>query len=111
MFPKGFFPLADTGRRVGGLQADQGSSFQAMRQKLEDTIAIVGRDPAVASVSGFTGAGSGGGAGTTNTATVFLSLKPLGQPDDLQTVPGRLARAPSGHPGARLLRQAVQTVQ
>jgi multidrug efflux pump len=111
IIPKGFFPVQDTGRIVGTLQADQSTSFQAMEQKLQETIAIVKRDPAVASVSGFTGAGSGGGGGTTNTATVFMSLKPVGQRDDLDTVMTRLRRATSGRPGARLFLRPVQDIQ
>ena len=32
--PKGFFPEQDTGQMMGGIQADQRISFQAMEQKL-----------------------------------------------------------------------------
>ena len=32
--PEGLLPAAGYGRLVGGIQADQGISFQAMRQKL-----------------------------------------------------------------------------
>ena len=46
--PKGFFPQQDTGRMVGGLQADQSISFQAMQQKLQQLSDIVQQDPAVA---------------------------------------------------------------
>ncbi|MBN9425260.1 MAG: efflux RND transporter permease subunit, partial [Burkholderiales bacterium] len=53
--PKGFFPQQDTGRLVGSIRADQSISFQAMRGKLASFIEIVRRDPAVASVTGFTG--------------------------------------------------------
>ena len=53
--PKGFFPQQDTGQLIGRIQADQSISFQAMRQKLADFIAIVRADPAVANVVGFTG--------------------------------------------------------
>jgi multidrug efflux pump len=49
--PKGFFPRQDTGRIVGSLQADQASSFQAVRVKLADFIKIVQSDPAVESVT------------------------------------------------------------
>ncbi len=30
--PKGFFPQQDTGRLIGGIQADQSISFQLMQQ-------------------------------------------------------------------------------
>jgi multidrug efflux pump len=69
--PKGFFPQQDTGRMVGFIQADQGISFQAMRQKLADFIEIVKSDPAVENVVGFTGGGQ------RNSGFMFLSLKPL----------------------------------
>ena len=35
--PKGFFPQQDTGRMIGGMQADQSISFQAMQGKLGAT--------------------------------------------------------------------------
>ncbi len=72
--PKGFFPEQDTGRIMGGIQADQSISFQRMSAKLRQFIQIVAADPAVDSVVGFTGAGGGG-----NTGRVFISLKPLAQ--------------------------------
>ncbi len=42
---------------VGGIQADQSISFQLMKQKLTQFIKIIGADPAVDSVVGFTGGG------------------------------------------------------
>jgi multidrug efflux pump len=69
--PKGFFPRQDTGRMVGSLQADQASSFQAVRVKLADFIKIVQSDPAVESVTGFTGGGQRNGG------FMFIQLKPL----------------------------------
>ena len=74
--PKGFFPQQDTGRLIGRIQADQGISFQAMRDKLARFIGIVRQDPAVVNVVGFSG---GGGFGGRNTGTMFVSLKPLSE--------------------------------
>ena len=76
--PKGFFPQQDTGRLVGGIQADQSISFQAMRQKLADFMQIVAQDPAVENVVGFTG----GGASATP-ASMFVALKPLSERKDI----------------------------
>ena len=45
--PKGFFPQQDTGRLNGNIRADQSISFQAMQQKLQRFIDLVGKDPAV----------------------------------------------------------------
>ncbi len=94
--PKGFFPQQDTGQMIGGIQADQRISFQAMSAKLRRAAAIVQADPAVESVVGFTG-----GRGT-NSANVFVGLKPLGQRDPISDVMGRLRPKLSGIPGARL---------
>ena len=69
--PKGFFPQQDTGRLTGSIQADQASSFQAVRVKLADFIKIVQSDPAVESVTGFTGGGQRNGG------FMFIQLKPL----------------------------------
>src|SRR6185312_9619012 len=69
--PKGFFPQQDTGRMIGGIQADQSISFQLMKQKLQQFIEIIKSDPAVESVVGFTGGGQ------TNSGFVFVALKPL----------------------------------
>ena len=72
--PKGFFPQQDTGRMMGIIQADQDSSFQTMDSLLRSAIKIIKADPAVAHVDAFTGGSFGG---TTNTARMFINLKPL----------------------------------
>jgi multidrug efflux pump len=104
--PKGFFPQQDTGRINGGIQADQSISFQLMRQKLQQFVSIVQKDPAVEMVVGFTGGGQ------TNGGFVFLSLKPLSERKisaDLviRRLRGELAQVP----GATLFLQAVQDIR
>ncbi len=94
--PKGFFPEQDTGQMMGGIQADQRISFQSMEKKLSQAARIVGADPAVESVVGFTG-----GRGT-NSANVFVGLKPLGQRDSMTTVTNRLRPKLAQVAGARL---------
>ena len=74
--PKGFFPEQDIGRLTGIIQAAQDISFQAMREKLQEVIDVIRSDPDVIDVVGFTGGGGGGGS-TTNTARMFISLKPF----------------------------------
>ncbi|MGO9391460.1 efflux RND transporter permease subunit [Rhodoblastus sp.] len=107
--PKGLFPQQDTGRLIGRLEADQSISFQGVSQKLEEMLRIAKEDPAVDTVVGFTGAGSGGGNGSSNTATVFAALKPVSQRDvTVDEVIARL-RPKLGHvPGGRLFFQAAQ---
>jgi multidrug efflux pump len=71
--PKGFFPQQDTGQLNGGLRADQSISTKAMGEKLRQVVDIVRKDPAVATVVGFTGGGRAGGG------FMFVNLKPLGR--------------------------------
>jgi multidrug efflux pump len=104
--PKGFFPQQDTGRLVGGLQADQSISFQLMRTKLTQMMSIVGKDPAVSSVAGFTGGGQ------TNFGNIFVTLKPLSERNtSADGVINRLRRDLSEVPGASLFLQSVQDVR
>ena len=94
--PKGFFPEQDTGQMMGGVQADQRISFQSMEKKLAQATEIVGSDPAVESIVGFTG-----GRGT-NSANVFVGLKPIGERDSMSAVMGRLRPELAQVAGARL---------
>ncbi len=109
--PKGFFPQQDTGRLIGGLQADQSISFQAMQRKLAQLMDIVQHDPAVQSVVGFTGQGSGGGGGQTNTGQVFVALKPLAERAGIDQVMSGLRRKLSAVPGARLFLVPIQDIR
>jgi multidrug efflux pump len=106
IIPKGFFPQQDTGRLIGGIQADQSISFQLMKQKLAQFMAIVQADPAVESVVGFTGGRQ------TNSGFTFISLKPLSERGIsadrvIARLRGKLARVPGG----RLFLQAVQDIR
>ncbi|MEJ0051266.1 MAG: efflux RND transporter permease subunit [Methylovirgula sp.] len=112
IIPKGFFPQQDTGRLIGAIQADQSISFQAMEKKMTQLMAIVQADPAVNNVVGFTGGGSGGGRSSTNTGSVFVSLKPLSQRTaSADEVIDRLRRKLNRIPGAHLFLQSVQDIQ
>jgi multidrug efflux pump len=111
IIPKGYFPEEDTGRLVGALQADQSVSFQAMTQKLRQMLAIVQADPAVEHVVGYTGVGSGGGFGQINTASVFVSLKPISERPPVDQVIARLRPKLATVPGGRLFLVAVQDIR
>ena len=107
--PKGFFPQQDTGRLGGQIQADQDTSFQTMDKTLLRMVNIIDADPAVDTVNAFSG---GGGGTTTNTARMFISLKPLSErgvsaEQIIQRLRPKLARVP----GASLYLQAVQDVR
>jgi multidrug efflux pump len=106
IIPKGFFPQQDTGQLMGMVQADQSISFQAMRGKLQRLQAIVARDPAVASVVGFTGGRQ------TNSANMFVALKPLTQRDvNADQVIARLRPKLAHVSGATLYLQASQDIR
>ncbi|HEY3912332.1 MAG TPA: efflux RND transporter permease subunit [Stellaceae bacterium] len=103
--PKGFIPQQDTGRMIGGIQADQSISFQAMEKKLTQFVDIVRHDPAVQNVVAFTGGGQ------TNSGFVFAVLKPLSQRNvSVTQVIGRLRPKLNHVAGARLFLQAVQDI-
>jgi multidrug efflux pump len=104
--PKGFFPQQDTGRMAGSLRADQSSSFQSMQGKLEAFVEIVGRDPAVENVVGFTGGGA------RNTGFMFITLKPLAERGmSTDRVIARLRPQLTQVPGAQLFLSAVQELR
>src|SRR5437868_9578947 len=107
LVPKGFFPQQDTGRLGGSIQAEQDISFQALRQKMNDYVAIIMKDPAVATVTAFVG-----GGGTANTGRMFIMLKPLGErkasaDQVISRLRGKLAHVP----GATLYLQSAQDLQ
>ena len=106
VIPKGFFPQQDTGRLVGGVRADQGSSFQSMQKKLDSFMAIVQADPAVENVTGFTGGGQ------RNSANMFISLKPLAERKmSADQVVARLRAKLNNEPGANLFLVPVQDIR
>jgi multidrug efflux pump len=100
----GFFPQQDTGRINGSIQGDQDLSFAAMSEKMRAFTDIVMKDPAVDTVTSFTGGGSGG-----STARMFGQLKPLNERKlSADEVIARIRKATSKVPGAVLYLQAVQ---
>ncbi len=106
IIPKGFFPQQDTGAIIGGVQGDQSISFQSMEKKLKQLQAIVQSDPAVSSVVGFTGGRA------TNTANVYIALKPLAvRKISAEMVIARLRKRLNKVSGARLFLQAVQDIR
>lgn len=104
--PKTFFPEQDTGALMGGIQADQSISFQAMRGKLQDFMKIIREDPAVDNVTGFTG------GSRANSGMMFITLKPLSErTEKAQQVIDRLRKKLASEPGASLFLMAVQDIR
>lgn len=96
--PKGLFPQQDTGQLMGFFRSDQGTSFQAMRPKLEQFRNVLLKDPAVETVTGFAG-----GRGGSHSSFLMIQLKPLEERGVSATqVINRLRPQFAGVPGARL---------
>jgi len=102
--PKTFFPQQDTGVIVGGVQADQGSSYAMMHARVDKFVAIVRADPAVANVNGSTGGG--------NSANFYITLKPLAERQlSVDGVIARLRGKLAHEPGANLYLVPVQDIR
>jgi multidrug efflux pump len=72
--PKGFFPLQDTGSLGGAVRGPQDASFFSMNEAIQRILKDVKNDPAVQNAISFTG-----GGGASNTANMFVALKPLSE--------------------------------
>ena len=70
--PKGFFPLQDTGSLGGAVRGPQDASYYSMNVAIQQILKVVKNDPAVENAISFTG-----GGGASNTANMFVALKPL----------------------------------
>jgi multidrug efflux pump len=104
--PKGFFPQQDTGRLIGFVRADEATSFQAMRAKLDRFVEIVMQDPAVDSVTAFTG------GGRTNRANMFVALKPISAGrEPIDRVMARIRAATAREPGANVFLAPIQDLR
>jgi multidrug efflux pump len=105
--PKGFFPEQDAGRLVGAVLADQDTSYQAMNRRLVRLIKMVLTESDVSNVIALTGTN-----GATNTATMYISLKPLGQRKlSAQQVIGRIRKKVGSYAGLSLYLQAQQDLR
>jgi multidrug efflux pump len=100
--PKALFPQQDTGLFQGGMQMDQSSSFQVSQSRMKRYVNIVGKDPAVESVVGFTGGGGSSGG------FMFVGLKPESQRPSADAVMNRLRLQFASVTGASLFLQSVQ---
>ncbi|PYM95159.1 MAG: multidrug transporter subunit MdtC [Candidatus Rokuibacteriota bacterium] len=109
--PKGFFPQQDNGRLAANIVAQQDVSFAAVHAKMLRYAEILKSDPAVDTVTLFTG--GGGGRGTTaNTGRGFISLKLREERKiSADAVITRLRPKLAQVPGATLYLQAVQDVR
>ncbi len=104
--PKAFFPEQDTGLVWGSVSADQTSSFQVMKQRVEDFSAVLRADPAVQTVNGFTG------GGRRNSARFFITLTPLAERGvSARAVIDRLRAKMARFPGVRIYLSPIQDIR
>ncbi len=113
VIPKGFFPQQDTGRMTGQVQADQATSFGAMKDRVVQAGKILQEDPAMENVMIFLGGGGGGGGGgAVNNARMFLTLKPPGQRTvNADEVIARLRPKLARVAGASVFLQSIQALR
>ena len=110
VIPKGLLPLQDTGMIIGVTDASQSISFQAMAERQRQVAELVAKDPDVASVASFVGAGTVNP--TANSGRLYISLKPRDQRQaQVADVIDRLRDATHSLRGISLYMQAVQDVQ
>ncbi len=108
--PKGLLPQQDTGLVIGVTDAAQNISFRGMLERQRRVTDAVGRDPDVASVAAFVGAGTVNP--TTNTGRIYIVLKPRKQRrSGAEEIMARLRRATEGIEGVSLFMQSVQDLQ
>ncbi len=111
VIPKGFLPQQDTGQLRGGVRGDAISSFQLMRDKLKEVVAIVQADPAIATVVGTVGGSGPGPPGGGASGRLSISLKDLSQRhQSADQVIARLRPQLAKVTGVQTFLQAVQDI-
>src|SRR6185437_8475020 len=108
MIPKDLLPEQDTGLITGVVQADNDIAFPAMSRSTQAVTAALAKDPAVAGVAAFIGAGSINP--TLNQGQVSIVLKPRGQRGSLDAVVASLQKDVAGIPGVELFLKPVQDI-
>ena len=108
--PKGLFPQQDTGVLMGFSEASQDTSFATMMSRQEQLNALVKEDPDVEHTISFMG--SMGGASPTNTASMFVGLKPIGvRTSSVDEVIARMRPKLAQVTGITLFLQATQDLR
>ena len=107
--PKGFLPQQDTGVIVAVTEAAQSASIPRMARLQTQLAEAALKDPAVAGVVSFVGAGAINA--TPNTGRLTIALKPRTERDPAPAVIARLQQAMDGVPGMSVFMQPVQDIQ
>ncbi len=107
--PKGFLPQQDTGVVVAVTEGAESISIPRLGTLQNEAASIIERDPAVAALVSFVGAGTINA--TPNAGRLTIALKPIGERDAVRAVIERLQRSVSGIPGLSVFFQPVQDIQ
>ncbi|MDW2983093.1 MAG: efflux RND transporter permease subunit [Rhodanobacter sp.] len=108
VIPKGLLPEQDTGLITGVVQADDNIAFPQMEERTKAVAEALRKDPAVAGVAAFIGAGTINP--TLNQGQLSIVLKDRGDRDGLDALLPRLQHAVAGIPGVALYLKPVQDV-
>ncbi|HLD95214.1 MAG TPA: efflux RND transporter permease subunit, partial [Alphaproteobacteria bacterium] len=73
LIPKSFFPLQDTGRIMGSIQAEQDMSFDQVQKNFRKFMEMSKDEPSIQHVVGY----AGGANAVGNNGLMFFALKPL----------------------------------
>jgi multidrug efflux pump len=108
VIPKGLLPEQDTGLITGVVQADDNIAFPQMEDRTKAVAEALRKDPAVAGVAAFIGAGTINP--TLNQGQLSIVLKERGDRDSLDALLPRLQQAVADIPGVALYLKPVQDV-
>ena len=108
VIPKGLLPEQDTGLITGVVQADDNIAFPQMEDRTKAVAEALRKDPAVAGVAAFIGAGTINP--TLNQGQLSIVLKDRGDRDGLDALLPRLQQAVANIPGVALYLKPVQDV-
>jgi multidrug efflux pump len=108
VIPKGLLPEQDTGLITGVVQADDNVAFPQMEDRTKAVAEALRKDPAVAGVAAFIGAGTINP--TLNQGQLSIVLKDRGDRDGLDALLPRLQQTVAGIPGVALYLKPVQDV-
>jgi HAE1 family hydrophobic/amphiphilic exporter-1 len=106
--PKGFIPNEDIGMLRASVEGQQGISYQDMRDRQKAAADIVRADPGVQSVQSSVGAG--GPNSTSNSGSMFVTLKPRGQRDSSDAIVDRLRPKLAKVSGLRVFMQTPPAI-
>ncbi len=106
--PKGFLPNDDIGQLFVLTQSAQDIGFDAMMEKQTQAIDIIRRDPNVAFVMAFVGAGYGG---SLSQGRIIVNLKPLHERVGADEVVQRLRSELQGITGLRVFPQNLPLIR